>query len=113
MNRTVKEAAAEHALEYVKRKYSDLDTLAAKTEFLAASGDFTAGVAFAQRWIPVEEELPEGTNFDNTCSDIVLIIDDFRRVHVAYYDYEIGKWICFEDNLSHLTFTHWRSIELK
>jgi hypothetical protein len=47
MNRTIKKAAA----EYAKR------TDKANAEWVMR--DFISGVEFAQRWIPVEEELPE------------------------------------------------------
>lgn len=63
--------------------------------------DFMAGVEFAQRWIPVEEELPEE-------GDEIICKDDFYiAVHVYYTDGLI------DENYLKSNYTHWRPIEYK
>jgi len=66
---------------------------------------FITGVEFAQRWIPVEEELPE--NFTT------VIVKDGK-------ENPIRSLALYEDNefypdflLKHNQVTHWRPIELK
>ena len=65
---------------------------------------FKAGVEFAQRWIPVEEELPPP-------EESVLVKDCFgkHRVSVLMYDMKTWKTISMSDG----RVTHWRPIELK
>lgn len=69
---------------------------------------------FAQRWIPVEEELPE--NKSNGFSDIVLTKDKYENIKLERYDFEFK---CFNviryDALvkGDGQVTHWRPIELK
>ena len=65
---------------------------------------FKSGVEFAQRWIPVEEELPPP-------EESVLVKDCFgkHRVSVLMYDMKTWKTISMSDG----RVTHWRPIELK
>jgi hypothetical protein len=65
---------------------------------------FKAGVEFAQRWIPVEEEKPENMKsvlvMDNGCSPIrciALFLDN-----EFYPDFKV---------LKHENITHWRPID--
>ncbi len=85
---------------------------------------FIKGVEFAQRWIPVEEELPEDNEIllrpyedDFTTmqtikilvkTDCDSIIDNFRL------KMQVGnkEWVWFM-NLEDEQITHWRQIELK
>ncbi len=66
------------------------------------------GVEFAQRWIPVEEELPkvERSGF----SDLVLTKDCYDNVKLERYDFELK---CFNELRYGFKVTHWRPIELK
>ena len=72
---------------------------------------FEAGVQFAQRWIPVEEELPEiGEKV------ITKMTKDKRSSYgIATRireEWEINAhWI--DHTFSNMNITHWRSIELK
>ena len=70
----------------------------------AGYGGFMAGIEFAQRWIPVEEELPPP-------EESVLVKDCFgkHRVSVLMYDMKTWKTISMSDG----RVTHWRPIELK
>ena len=69
---------------------------------------FEAGVQFAQRWIPVEEELPEIDESGE--SDLILMkIDHF--IYVGNYT-EDGEWVELTTREKY-TPTHWRQIELK
>jgi hypothetical protein len=66
---------------------------------------FKSGVAFAQRWIPIEEELPE--NFSS-----VIVRDNGQspvRSIALFQDHKFYPDFLLE---SHQV-THWRPIELK
>lgn len=84
---------------------------------------FCAGVEFAQRWIPVEEEFPEDNEsliieaedeWDATKTIKILAmtdggtITDNRRVKMQVGEKE---WVWFM-NYDGETVTHWRPIEL-
>ena len=94
----------EAAKEYAKLEYEDLydeDSL----DVDITIKDFTKGVEFSQRWIQVEEELPD--NFtsvlvrDNECSPI--------RSTAIYLDGVFHP----DFVLTHNQVTHWRPIEYK
>ena len=69
---------------------------------------FKAGAEFAQRWISVEEELPEIDESGE--SDLILMkIDHF--VYVGNYT-EDREWVELITREKY-TPTHWRPIELK
>jgi hypothetical protein len=92
--------------------------------------DFIAGVEFAQRWTPVEEDLPE--NIDNVLIKILcephpptkaaqpLQKEPFTMVTLGYYYKNFnGSWHIIH-NLIESKFhckswqvTHWRKIELR
>ena len=83
--------------------------------------DFKAGVEFAQRWIPVEEDLPscyENGNWDGLRSDFCLVkfedesIDIARMYKGTMDGFEFQDWydkIDFDFGSSIIT--HWRPIE--
>ena len=60
----------------------------------------------AQRWIPIEEELPE-------FSKIVFTIDDLGNYYSAYYDDSKAVFVSVETEMAYTNITHWRLIELK
>ena len=60
---------------------------------------FKAGVEFAQRWISVEDELPEE-------SDFVLVKTGSGCITTAYFHQE-------DSYFTSGIITHWRPIELK
>ena len=72
---------------------------------------FEAGVQFAQRWIPVEEELPEigekvitkMTKDKRTSYGIATRIREEWEINAHWIDH----------TFSNMTITHWRPIELK
>ena len=90
------------------------------SEYIQAKQDFKAGVEFAQRWISVDEELPEDTQ------EILMKNEDWENeyypegVRSGWYNpthckYYTSRW---DDNkeefvTSESTPTHWRPIELK
>jgi hypothetical protein len=89
--KTIAQAAAEYAL---------------KTGYYGDKETFIAGVKWAQRWIPVEEELPE--NSDNEQS--LLVKQDNGRVTICYYYRNNMFWSPSFFKLSNVT--HWRPTEL-
>lgn len=66
-------------------------------EYEAYSG-FKSGVEFAQRWIPVEEELP---------TDIWIVVKNDYRYAATRISSDIDMKFVKSN------FTHWRTIELK
>ena len=62
--------------------------------------DFKAGIEFAQRWISVEEELPE--------NGITVLIKD-KNGYNGLKCRRYGEW----DYIKPKTITHWRPITLK
>jgi hypothetical protein len=94
MMKTIAQAAGEYAAD---------ESRTTRSEHAA----FVDGAAFAQRWIPVEEELPE--NSDNEQS--LLVKQDNGRVAICYYYRNNWFWspsFCKVSNV-----THWRPTELK
>ena len=66
-----------------------------------------AGIKFAERWIHVEEELPENDDF-------VLIKDTTGLHEVGYYDSEYKLWVKPSSSLMiHKNISHWRPINHK
>ena len=63
---------------------------------------FKAGVEFAQRWIPVEEELPQflGNPF------LILVKSKCDEIHLVYIEDDSDLIDIAND------FTHWRPIEI-
>jgi hypothetical protein len=97
--KTVKEKAKEYADALCAPENKPVPvTYKEVHEYLDAA--FVAGAAFAQRWIPVEEELPE----DNR-TVLCLLPDGSVRTSFLLSD-EYG----FAYNISP---THWRPINIK
>lgn len=69
---------------------------------------FISGVAWAERWIPVEEELPDN-------QDIVLVKTDKGCVSTAYLHGKKSGFICYgqEAYNDFGEVTHWRPVEHK
>ena len=88
--KTIEEAAK----EYAKDKYRYIPDMIFQCE-----NHFEAGVEFAQRWIPVEEDLPEKSK-----QVIVKLKDGW---HTCTWITEDGT---FAFNVKP---THWRYIDLK
>ena len=107
------------AKEYVQLKpYSTLETPKLKDE---AYDGFKAGVEFATKWIPVEQELPlcyESGDWDGLRSDFVLIKDKYNNwskgiLYSGIIDgHNFNDWYSTE-SLEMPFVTHWRPIELK
>ena len=100
--KTIEEAATEFSDKYWKQltDYEKIST-------------FKAGVEFAQRWISVEEELPES-------GELVLVAIENCFTDVVCARIISGKWNCrlyiptgHPDFIIEDKVTHWRTIELK
>ena len=84
------------------------DSCDAKT---VAYESFLSGVEFAQRWIPIEEELPDigekvitkMTKDKRTSYGIATRIREEWEINAHWIDH----------TFSHMNITHWRPIELK
>lgn len=96
--KTIKEAAKEYTRMTYEEVYEPGDLSEQKLQCL---NDFKKGVEFAQRWIPVEEELP-------TYLTHVLLKSANGKVQIG----------CFMDGMFNIEYhnpnkvTHWRPIEL-
>ena len=98
------------ALEYAIQRQVDAEELKYIGRYQQS---FKAGVEFAQRWIPVEEELPE-------VGEIVLVKTKINKVTTCemyipkdYLGNILGekKWAASYNFKQAIT--HWRPIELK
>ena len=65
---------------------------------------FKAGIKFAQRWIPIEEELPE---YDGK----YLVLRSNGDWTSTYFQKSTNSFANYYSDLHY--FTHWRQIELK
>ena len=96
--KTIEEAAE----NYIQSKYKEfalLDIIGEDTSIKDFRDDFKAGVEFAQRWIPVEEDLPE----------------KFKQVIVKLENgWHTCTWITGDGTFAfNVKPTHWRHIDLK
>ena len=89
--KTIEEAAKSHEFN---RDLNGIGSLINKSTIAS----FKAGAEFAQRWIPVEKELPK-----ENC-DRLLVKTKAGRVYLSYFNN--GKFSC-SGNI-----THWRPIEI-
>lgn len=100
-------------IEEVAIEYSDnLPYTHSKT--LTGIISFKGGVEFAQRWIPVEEELPEEKN--HRFSDLVLTKDSFGNIKLERYDFEFMRFNQIRyDSLvkDDGQVSHWRPINIE
>lgn len=77
--------------------------------FTRSSCSFKAGVEFAQRWIPVEEEQP-------STNENVLYKDSNGDEFIAFYTPELKKWTKYMPvgcPVECSNITHWRPIKYK
>ena len=96
--KTIDEAAQEYALGREDNDYT------IETEMA-----FESGVEFAQRRIPVEEELPDEKN--GYINKEVIAFTSDNCAHVLIYDDYIG-WLPNGTDADIDNITHWRPIEL-
>lgn len=67
---------------------------------------FNAGIEFAQRWIPVEEELPETNEFEESR---ICLIKNRYAIDIGRYYSNKKRWFLSSSNFE---VTHWRYVEL-
>lgn len=99
--------------EYAKSMYNESDDT-----FDSCKEDFMAGIRFAQRFIPVEEELPENnTNFpfDKYFVEVDIFAKNYSCHTVTTATYECGKWSTDRNDIDiiEISVTHWRPINHK
>ena len=74
--------------------------------------DFKSGVEFAQRWIPISEELPETKpNHYKRCISKDILFQTVKNVYLGYYDLELNEW--YSDGELIKNVVKWRPIEYK
>ena len=94
-------------IELVSKEFSEKSVWACPISF-------KAGVEFAQRWISVEDELPEDENKESDFSVCVLAKDMHSKTMSAYYHFQKRSFYSNAFSKSELIgVTHWRPIELK
>ena len=96
---TIEQAAIDYAESLEDNDYT-IETEAA----------FKAGAEFAQRWIPVEEELPDEKN--GYINKEVIAFTSDNCAYVLIYDDYLG-WLPYGTDADIDNITHWRPIELK
>lgn len=111
--KTVEQAARDYAWE-LRRKIEDISgerSNAAYDGFLAGDDfGYRRGIADAQRWISVEDELPEVGRMV-ILKEEVNRIDDDGTPHLSV-SYELGVWNSSEWQREYVENpTHWRPIE--
>ena len=89
------------------KQYSIARNNSNETQFLYDYESFKSGVEFAQRWISVEEELPEINEF---CESKKCLVKNatYNCVDVARYYSNTNTWYF---NSTDFVVTHWRPIE--
>ena len=102
--KTIEEAAKENC-EYNQdwlRQYDE--------HFIEA---FKDGVELSQRWIPVEEDLPNSDVPGSATSEVVLAKSEELANEVTVYSHLVNKTWHIYPSGKIITITHWRPIELK
>ena len=98
-------------IEEAAKEYAEKNKKARKSDFITKK-DFKAGVEFAQRWIHVEEELPE--KFDkNRIINEVLIKSAEEYINLGWYEENHKCFYSFSSEYKLDNVTHWRPIEYK
>ena len=106
----IKEAAKEYAISL----HADDRHLSISEIEMYAKTDFEAGVEFAQRWIPVEEELPEIGEKVQVKLLIEIIGHKTTDIDHDRLILKDGKtWMFDVEQMAGIAVTHWRPIELK
>lgn len=106
--KTIEEAAKKYSLN---EWHSDITP---SSIFEQSEKDFKSGVEFAQRWIPVDEELPEKK--DHNFSDLVLTKNSFNNILIERYDFEYNHFNAVRYDAVKKgdgQVSHWRPIYLK
>lgn len=104
--KTVDEAANEFAKEIRENSLSGSN--AGKQQYQSGRKiGFKAGVKFAQRWIPVEEELPETNEFEESK---ICLIKNRHAIDIGRYYSNKKRWFLSSSNFE---VTHWRYVELQ
>ena len=103
--KTIEEAA----IDYQTKIYEDVfEESSLSEQKLQCINDFKAGVAFAEEWISVEDELPIN-------QDIVFVKTDLGCVTIAYLHGKKSGFIVYGED-AYIEFgniTHWRPINRK
>lgn len=105
---TIKEAEKRVKADYaISPSFSD-ELIDSHEAILHLGCVFRSAVAWAERWIPVEEELPDN-------QDIVLVKTDKGCVSTAYLHGKKSGFICYgqEAYNDFGEVTHWRPVEHK
>lgn len=106
--------------EVEKLKEHDLKELPKSFAFAISMESFREGVEFAQRWIPIEDELPETNKKEEGIlySEYVLVkVKGYDHPFVGYYvkacDDEFFDFISesTSKSIKQSDITHWRPIE--
>jgi len=102
--------------EYIDRIILSGETK--KTGIIAQNMNaFDAGIEFAQRWIPVAENLPPVDESDDFCkehkySTRVLVVEKDNIDRFGYYIYNSDRWVV-EGRTGRIKVTHWRALTIK
>lgn len=99
--KTIEEAAH----EYFRRSQLRLENSGSEAGFIA-------GVEFAQRWIPISEELPETKpNYYKRRISKNILFQTVKNVYLGYYDSELNEWYSGGELIKNII--KWKPIEYK
>ena len=103
----------EKSIEYAEINDDKHCNLSKNFDKFDIAQSFEAGAEFAQRWIRVEDELPNAEGEANRLSEVVIAkCEDLADEVSAYYDTITQDWRIYPSGQIIKT-THWRPIELK
>lgn len=108
--KTIEEFAKEYSIK--KETPNEWDEMIMDLMVNDRMEDVKAGVEFAQRWIPIEEELPETKpNHYKRCISKDILFQTVKNVYLGYYDLELNEW--YSDGELIKNVVKWRPIEYK
>ena len=102
--KTIEEAAKEYAL-----KFGSEGTEIYSVAFTC----YKRGAKFAQKWIPVEEDLPNSDMPGSATSEVVLAKSEELANEVTVYSHLVNKTWHIYPSGKIIDITHWRPIEYK
>ena len=111
--KTIEDASSIFSLNEVdKLKENDLKELPKSFAFAVSMDSFREGVEFVQRWIPIEEELPEENIPVLVKMDYCFAFTDIIATDVCYL--RLHRWInALRNQHSNSNVIAWRPIEYK
>jgi hypothetical protein len=114
--KSIADAEFEYRTDIIRNKFNAKEERIFQSDMCYA---FKEGVKFAQRWIPIKEELPEhsdeiieGTNYDYTKNPVLIQTNNGKFTISKRSRFQKGEWSWIGSGTFNSSVTHWRHIEL-